>query len=105
NRTGAPDLNALPPPKALTPQEVNRARAGDIVVLDIRPAVKFGSGHVPGSINIGLSGQFAAWAGTLIVPGSLVLIVADTEQEVDEAVMRLARVGIESVRGYLSGGI
>ncbi len=105
NRTGAPDLTTLPAAKALTPQEVNRVRAGDNVVLDVRPAEKFGSGHLPGSINIGLGGQFAAWAGTLIGPGSSVLIVADTEEEVGEAVMRLARVGIESVKGYLSGGI
>jgi len=105
NRTGASDLSELPPPNALTPKEVKQLVEEGTVIIDVRPSDLFGSGHVPGSINIGLTGQFAAWAGTLIGPGSQVLIVADTEPQIDEAVMRLARVGIESVKGYLSGGL
>jgi hydroxyacylglutathione hydrolase len=105
NRTGASGLDELPRPKALELQEVNRLRSLDHVILDVRPAGNFGAAHIPGSLNIGLNGQFAAWAGTLIAPGSPVVIVADTEDQIDEAVMRLARVGIESVKGYLSGGI
>jgi glyoxylase-like metal-dependent hydrolase (beta-lactamase superfamily II)/rhodanese-related sulfurtransferase len=105
NRTGAAGLNELSPPAALSPGEVKKKGAQDHVILDVRSPASFGSGHVPGSINIGLAGQFASWAGTLITVGSPVLIVADSEEQVDEAVIRLARVGIERVKGYLDDGI
>ena len=105
NRTGALGLNELSPPTALSPEEVKSLGARDHVILDVRSPASFGAGHVPGSMNIGLAGQFASWAGTLISVGSRVVIVADSEEQVDEAVMRLARVGIESVKGYLDGGI
>ncbi|HEY6120394.1 MAG TPA: MBL fold metallo-hydrolase [Pyrinomonadaceae bacterium] len=105
NRTGASLLDELPRPSELTPQEVNKLRGEGYLVLDVRSADSFGSGHVPGSVHIGLGGQFAAWAGTLLPAGTPLLIVADSEQQVDEAVMRLARVGIESVKGYLKTGI
>lgn len=105
NRAGAPGLSELPTPEALSPQRVKELGAQDHVILDVRSPADFGSGHVPGSVNIGLAGQFASWAGTLIAAGSPVVIVADAQVQVDEAVMRLARVGIESVKGYLEGSI
>jgi len=105
NRAGASRLDELPRPTALAPEEVNRLHEQDHVVLDVRSAASFGSGHVPGSVHIGLSGQFAAWAGTLLPVGAPLIIVAEAEQQVDEAVMRLARVGIETVKGFLDDGI
>jgi hydroxyacylglutathione hydrolase len=75
------------------------------VILDVRAAAEFGAGHIPGSINIGLGGQFAIWAGTLIPMGTPIVIVAESEEKAQEAVTRLARVGHESVKGYLAGGI
>ncbi len=105
NRTGASGLSELPPPEGLEPQAVKKLSGEGHVLLDVRAAATFGSGHVPGSLNIGLGGQFAAWAGTLIKVGSPIILVADSEEKVEEAVMRLARVGIESVKGYLKGGI
>src|SRR5437667_3320424 len=111
NRTGAQGLDALPPPPPLGAQEVRRlveAPEGEcarVIILDVRSAADFGAGHVPGSINIGLGGQFAIWSGCLVPMSAPILIVAESEEKVEEAVMRLARVGIESVKGYLSGGI
>src|SRR4029434_2160002 len=70
-----------------------------------RPGAAFGNGHVPGALNIGLGGQFASWAGTLIPRETPILLVAEDREGVDEAVQRLARVGIESVRGFLGGGM
>jgi len=105
NRTGASGLSELPPPEGLEPQEVKKLSSEFHLVLDVRAAANFGSGHVPGSLKIGSRGQFAAWAGTLIKVGSPIILVADSEEKVEEAVMRLARVGIESVKGYLKGGI
>jgi len=111
NRTGAEALNQLPEIVALTPAQIrdltrrSPANSPQYVILDVRAAAEFGAGHLPGSINIGLGGQFAIWAGTLIPLGTPIVIVAESEENAQEAVTRLARVGHESVKGYLAGGI
>ena len=79
--------------------------AGGHLVLDVRGAAEFGAGHVPGALNVGLGGQFAIWAASLIEPGRKIIVVADGEDKVDEAVTRLARVGLETVEGFLRGGM
>ena len=103
NRSGARGLSELQPPAALTPQQVLELR--DHILLDVRSAADFGAAHVPGSMNIGLGGQFAMWAGSLIPLNAAIIIIADTSTQVDESVVRLARVGIEGVKGYLEGGV
>jgi glyoxylase-like metal-dependent hydrolase (beta-lactamase superfamily II)/rhodanese-related sulfurtransferase len=105
NRSGAPALNGLPQPAALSPTEVRELGRQGYVILDVRAATDFGAGHVPGALNIGLGGQFASWAGSLIPITSAIVIVAESEEQVEEAQLRLARVGLEGVKGYLSGGI
>jgi hydroxyacylglutathione hydrolase len=103
NRSGAKGLDELAEPLELTPKQVRELN--DHLILDIRAAHQFGAGHLPRSLNIGLGGQFASWAGTLIPANSKVVIVADSQADVDEAVTRLARVGIDTVSGFLGGGI
>jgi glyoxylase-like metal-dependent hydrolase (beta-lactamase superfamily II)/rhodanese-related sulfurtransferase len=105
NRVGAQPLREIPRPNALKAAEVERLAARGYLVLDTRAAADFGAGHVPKSLSIGLGGQFASWAGTLILMGTPIVLVATGEEAVDEAVMRLARVGIETVAGYLDGGV
>jgi hydroxyacylglutathione hydrolase len=105
NRAGAAALDRVAKPAALSPQEVQELSSDSNVVLDVRSAAEFGAGHVPGSVNVGLGGQFAMWAASLIPLTAPVILVAESEEQVDEAVMRLARVGIETVRGYLNGGM
>lgn len=105
NRTGADALAELPRPVALSPAEFSRMMQQGALALDVRSAAAFGNGHVPGAVNIGLSGQFASWAGTLIPMRTPIVIVSEDVAQVDEAVLRLARVGLESVRGYLGDGM
>jgi hydroxyacylglutathione hydrolase len=105
NRSGARGLSELQPPAALSPQQVLELRDQGDVLLDVRSAADFGVAHVPGSTNIGLGGQFAMWAGSLIPLNAAIVIIADTGAQIDEAVVRLARVGIENVKGFLIGGI
>ena len=105
NRTGAAVLKELAPPAELSAGEFKKLAQGGALVLDVRPGAQFGTGHVPGAINIGLGGQFASWAGTLIKRDTPILLVAEDREGVEEAVQRLARVGIESVKGFLSGGM
>ena len=105
NRTGAAALAELPRPAALSPQDVTTLMQHGVVILDVRPAAAFGAGHVPGAMNIGLGGQFASWAGSLLAIDTPIVIVAEDDTLVEEAVTRLARVGIEHVQGYLDGGM
>jgi hydroxyacylglutathione hydrolase len=105
NREGAPPLAGRPLPPALTPAEVEGRHRAGAQLLDVRTAAAFGAGHVPGSWSIGLGGQFASWAGSLVDPRRPIVIVAEDEGGAAEAALRLARVGIENVTGYLAGGI
>ncbi len=79
--------------------------APEALILDTRPAAEFAQGFIPGSIFIGLEGQFAPWVGALIpdVAQEIILVTPDGKEE--ETVRRLARVGYDNVRGYLDGGI
>ncbi|MCA1590543.1 MAG: MBL fold metallo-hydrolase [Acidobacteria bacterium] len=97
NLAGPQALDNLPAPRRLSDEEV---REFDGVFIDVRNASDYGSGHIPNSINIGLSGQFASWAGILISIGTPLAIVAAERGQVDEAVVRLARVGHETVVGF-----
>src|SRR6185436_17351460 len=105
NRTGAAPLNELPPLSRLSPADISTHANQGGVVLDVRSAADFGNGHIPGSLNIGLGGQFASWAGTLISMDAPLMIVAESDEKANEARTRLARVGLENVKGYLDGGI
>lgn len=98
NLRGSAALEDLPKPEALSTEEIENF---DGIVLDVRLNKEYGAGHIPNAINIGLGGQYASWAGTLITIGTPVAIAAENEAQVDEAFMRLARVGIESVKGYI----
>ena len=105
NRTGATSLNELSRPAALTPEEVNQLAQQDAVILDVRNSAAFGAAHIPNALNIALQGQFASWAGSLINLDAPVVLVADSLEAVDEAIMRLARVGLENIKGYLQDGM
>lgn len=105
NRRGAATLADVAALAALTPAKARALADAGAILLDVRDAEGFGAGHVPGSLNIGLGGQFASWAGMLIPIGAPIVIVADDSAQVEEAALRLARVGHEAVRGFLNGGV
>lgn len=88
---------------ALELDEFKKLIAEGALILDTRKPDDFERGFIKGSVNIGLNGQYAVWVGTLIdIDQPLVLIVEPGMEE--EAILRLARVGYENVRGYLKGG-
>jgi glyoxylase-like metal-dependent hydrolase (beta-lactamase superfamily II)/rhodanese-related sulfurtransferase len=105
NREGAPALSELPPLTALSPAEVQAKVKQGATILDTRPADQFTAAHIPGSIFIGLTGQYASWAGTLLGLSQELVLVAEDPEHVEEARLRLARVGIERVAGYLADGL
>jgi len=105
NRGGASALSDLPELRAIPPAELKSLLDDGVIALDIRPGDQFAAGHVPGSINIALSGQFATWAGTILGLSSRPVLIADSVEQLAEARLRLARVGIETERGYLQGSV
>jgi hydroxyacylglutathione hydrolase len=105
NRTGASALSDLAVLSPIEPTELNTLLAQGAIALDVRSGEQFAAGHVPGSVNIALSGQFASWAGALLGLASRPVLIGEAEQDLSEARMRLARVGLEDARGYLQGGV
>jgi glyoxylase-like metal-dependent hydrolase (beta-lactamase superfamily II)/rhodanese-related sulfurtransferase len=105
NRAGAATLGELAQPKELSAQEVAALIEQGVVALDVRPGEQFAQGHVPRSVNIALSGQFATWAGTLLGLRAGPVLIAESKEQIEEARVRLARVGIDVERGYLAGGV
>jgi rhodanese-related sulfurtransferase len=104
NREGAAALSELPKLTPVSPEQLKALIEQDAIALDVRPASEFAVGHVPGSVNIALSGQFASWAGALLGLACRPILIADTPEQLSEAQLRMARVGIEGVQGYLDGG-
>lgn len=81
------------------------ANETDALIIDTRDPLVFGKAFIPNSINIGITGTFAPWVGTLILDvNQPILIVADPGRE-EEVITRLARVGYDNALGYLKGGI
>ena len=105
NRRGAAPLSELQALPALAAPEVLRLQTEGAIVLDTRPAMQFAVAHVPGSMHIALTGQYASWAARLLGLDTPLIIVGEDPGHVRESQMRLARVGIENVPGYLADGI
>ena len=105
NRAGAPALSDLPELKAIAPHELKAMLDKGATALDVRPGDDFIAAHVPGSVSIPLSGQFASWAGAVLGLSSKPVLVAANAEQLSEARTRLARIGIEDVSGYLDGGV
>ncbi len=105
NRSGAAPLSELHELDGFEPAQVAAAQRRGVLVIDVRDEDAFAAGHIPGSVNIGLDGQFASWAGQVVgLQVDIVLLGAD-ERAVKEARMRLSRVGIDRTIGYARGGI
>ena len=105
NRTGATPLSELPELRSIPPAELKAMLEEGEIALDVRPNEEFVAEHVPGSVNIALSGQFASWAGTVLGLTAHPVLIATTDAQLEEARLRLARVGIEVLGGYLQGGV
>jgi glyoxylase-like metal-dependent hydrolase (beta-lactamase superfamily II) len=73
-------------------------------LLDTRDPAEFGASHVRGSVNIGLGGQFATWAGSVLDHDRPIVLVTNPGAE-EESALRLGRIGFDNVSGYLEGGL
>jgi rhodanese-related sulfurtransferase/glyoxylase-like metal-dependent hydrolase (beta-lactamase superfamily II) len=84
--------------------EVLRMRDAGAQILDVRDPAEYAKDHLAGSINIGLGGQYATWAGTVLDRAKPIVIIAEPGRE-QEAALRLGRIGFDHVKGYLKGGM
>ena len=90
--------------QALSVEDFKKSIDDDVIILDTRAETEFVKGFVPGSINIGLNGRFAEWAGSLLPFDKSIILVTEPGKE-RETIVRLARVGFEKIDGYLQGGV
>jgi rhodanese-related sulfurtransferase len=90
--------------KPLELEGVLALQADGAQILDTREPDEFAAAHLAGSINIGLSGQYATWAGTVLDRAHPIVIIADPGRE-NESAIRLGRIGFDHVTGYLRNGL
>src|SRR5271170_287436 len=105
NRQGASSINDRPAPKPLLAPEVLRLQSEGAIVLDTRPAMEFAVAHIPGSVHIALSGQYASWAARILGLDHRIILVGEDADQLRESQLRLARVGIENAVAYLEDGV
>jgi rhodanese-related sulfurtransferase len=89
-------------PESLTVERALELAGTGAVLLDTRSPESFASGHLRGSVNVGLDGRFAEYAGDVIRPGQQVVLLGD-EGRGTEAKVRLARIGFDDVAGEVGG--
>lgn len=101
----APINLAGPPP--MPEQDPTRLGAADIpaeaVVVDIRSPREFAAGHLPGALNIPIDPQFGTWFGWLIDPAAATVLFAARDDQIDAALLQLARIGIDRIEGVVVG--
>ena len=88
----------------VTIDELLAEQAKGAQVLDTRDPAEFAAAHLDGSVNIGLVGQYATWAGTILKHDQPIVVIADPGRETESAV-RLGRIGFDNVVGYLQDGL
>ncbi len=90
--------------KKLSLDDVLARQAAGEQILDVRGGIDFEGGHLRGSLNIALDGKYATWAGSMLSTDRPIVVIAEEGGE-EEAVMRLGRIGLDNVAGYLAGGM
>ena len=90
----------------LSVEEFNKyLRQEEVFVLDSRSADEFEKGFIPGTVNIGIDGNFAVWAGTIIKDIRHPIVFIASRDREEEVIIRLARVGFDNITGFLEGGV
>jgi glyoxylase-like metal-dependent hydrolase (beta-lactamase superfamily II)/rhodanese-related sulfurtransferase len=76
---------------------------GEVGLVDVRPREAYAAAHIPGALNVELNDQFGVWVGWLLEWNRPLVLIADSDQDVEEAATQLARIGFDDVRGVLRG--
>lgn len=105
NRRGPAVLTSDPVLPVLSVQQVRALLADGGHVVDVRPAVDYAAGHIPGSLSIPLRDQFATWLGWLLPDTTPLVFVAGADQDVSEIVWQSYKIGYERLAGRLTHGM
>jgi hydroxyacylglutathione hydrolase len=106
NAAGAPSLPQLPGGEQLQVKDFeSKWKQTNAVVLDLRRPEAFGGAHIPGAINIGAGQNLSMWAAWVLPYDQPILLVGDTETDLEAARRSLVRVGLDAVIGSLRGGV
>lgn len=106
NAKGPEVLGGLPRVPGLPPKAFKQAiaeKAGDLV--DTRTMLGFGGGHIPGALNIGATPILSIWAGWLLDPEEPLLLVLESDADLENVVKLFIRTGYSKFAGYLVGGM
>jgi hydroxyacylglutathione hydrolase len=90
--------------RPLSLAQVLQLAADGAQLLDTREPAWFEEGHLKGSVNVGLSGSYATWCGTVLEPERPIVLIADPGREA-EAATRLGRIAFDTVAGYFAGAM
>ncbi len=104
NAEGPAMLADKQPLRKLAPEEFKKMLDSH-VAIDLRGQLAYCGGHIPGVLGLGLANPLSMWAGWVAPYDTPLVLVAENPSDVEPAVRRLARVGLDSVVGYLAGGM
>jgi glyoxylase-like metal-dependent hydrolase (beta-lactamase superfamily II) len=105
NRLGPALVSDLPKPKACDPREFLRSAANGYLIVDTRDPLQFCAAHIPGSYALSLKNNFATYAGWVLSPEKPLLLVVETQKDLEAALKGLYSVGLDNIAGYLRGGM
>ena len=106
NERGPEILGHLPPVRGLPPKSFMEAiKKKNNVLIDTRMMLGFGGGHIQGALNIGGRPILSIWAGWLLDPKKPLLLVLESDDQLEEIVRYFLRTGYTQFAGYLVGGM
>src|SRR5207244_8201034 len=106
NAKGPEVLGNLPRVPALPPKAFKDAIENEAgVLVDARMMLAFGGGHIPGALNIGGSPILSIWAGWMLNPDKPILLVLESDDDLERTVQLFVRTGYTKFAGYLTGGM
>lgn len=104
NKDGAPPLGKLPQPVPMTAAEVLAARENSVQLVDLRSPEAFAGAFIPGSIAIPVE-MVPAYAGYFLDYQKDIILIPESVEQVETAVIHFIRLGFDCVIGYLKGGL
>jgi glyoxylase-like metal-dependent hydrolase (beta-lactamase superfamily II)/rhodanese-related sulfurtransferase len=105
NRRGPALVAGMPAPRPMSPAEVQALMGQGHIVVDARDYASFGGAHIPGAYNIDAAHNFSTFCGWILPPDKPIMVVAPSAEQVPTIATLLRRVGLDSVVGYLDGGM
>lgn len=105
NRKGPAITANFQKPKAYAPEEFFELAQSGMPVVDTRDQLAYGAAHIPGAYGLSIKGNFSTFSGWVLPPDKPLLIVAESDKELSEAIKMLQRVGLDNIYGYLQGGM